>query len=64
VGKLRAPVELDDQLKAVLACPFCKGPLEFHEEWREAWCLMCRLVWPIENGVPDLVLGSSRPLKP
>lgn len=55
---------LSEQVKAVLACPDCKGALEFHEAQGEAWCLRCRLIWPIQDGVPDLAPGSSRPLRP
>ena len=62
--KDRAPVELDEQLKAALACLVCKGPLEFHEDRSELWCLECRLAWPIQDGVPDLVRENSRPLEP
>nr|WP_075306108.1 Trm112 family protein [Hyalangium minutum] len=54
---------LDDQLRQVLACPLCKGQLEFHEDWGEIWCLRCQRAWPIRNGVPDLVPGSSTPLR-
>ncbi|WP_340371385.1 Trm112 family protein [Hyalangium rubrum] len=49
-------------MKSVLACPDCKGALEFHEDRNEARCLRCRLVWPIREGVLDLAPGSSRPL--
>ena len=58
------PVPLDEQLKAVLACPGCKGRLEFHEARGEVWCLRCKLAWPIRDGVPDLVPESSSPLRP
>ncbi|WP_317987975.1 Trm112 family protein [Hyalangium gracile] len=47
----------------MLACPVCKGPLELHEDRSEVWCLRCRLAWPIREDVPDLVPGSSRPLR-
>ncbi|HYH98139.1 Trm112 family protein [Hyalangium sp.] len=48
----------------MLACPVCKGQLEFHEDRGEAWCLRCQLAWPIAKGVPDLTPGSSSPLRP
>jgi uncharacterized protein len=64
VGKAESRVALSEQLKAVLACPVCKGQLEFHESRGELCCLRCRLVWPIRDDVPDLAPGSSRPLGP
>lgn len=54
---------LSELLKAVLACPACKGALEFHEDRNEAWCVPCQRVWPIKDGVPDLAPESSRPLR-
>ncbi len=61
--RARALVALSEQVKEALACPRCKGRLELHEPPGELWCLPCRLAWPIRDGVPDLVPGSSRPLR-
>lgn len=54
---------LPQHLKAVLACPICKGALELHEEQNEAWCVPCQRIWPIKDGVPDLVPENSRSLR-
>ena len=52
-----------EHLKAILACPLCKGALELHEEVDEARCVPCQRVWPIKDGVPDLAPESSSPLR-
>jgi len=54
---------LPEHLKAVLACPICKEALELHEDRQETCCVPCQRVWPIKDGVPDLVPESSRPLR-
>jgi hypothetical protein len=54
---------LPEHLKAILACPICKGALELREDRDEAWCVPCQRVWPIKDGVPDLALESSSPLR-
>lgn len=51
------------ELKQVLACPRCKGGLEFREEVGEIRCLRCRLVFRIEGGIPVMLLDEARPLE-
>ncbi len=50
------------ELKEILACPRCKGPLEFHEEVDEIHCLRCRLSYRIDDGIPVMLLDEARPL--
>lgn len=53
---------LAPELKEILACPACKGPLEFHEESNEIHCLACRLSYRIDDGVPVMLVDEARPL--
>ena len=53
---------LDPALKEVLACPRCKGGLEFHEERDEIWCRRCRLAYTIRDGIPLMLAEEARPL--
>lgn len=53
---------LDPDLKAILACPRCKGSLEFHDEQDEIICRRCKLVYPIEDGIPVMLVEDARPL--
>jgi hypothetical protein len=53
---------LSPELKEILACPRCKGPLEFHEEASEIICRACRLVYRIEDGIPVMLVDEARPL--
>lgn len=53
---------LAPELKEILACPKCKGDLEFHERDGEIHCLACRLAFRIEDGIPVMLLDEARPL--
>jgi uncharacterized protein len=56
-------VAIAPELKQVLACPRCKGGLEFREDLGEIRCLRCRLVFRIEGGIPVMLLDEARPLQ-
>ncbi len=53
---------LAQELKQILACPRCKGELEFHEERDEIHCLRCKLVYAIRDGIPVMLVDEARPL--
>ena len=50
------------ELKEILACPRCKGELEFREDIQEIRCHHCRLVFRIEDDIPVMLLDEARPL--
>lgn len=53
---------LDAALKEILACPRCKGDLEIDEAHGEIRCRACHLVYPIEDGIPVMLIDRARPL--
>lgn len=53
---------LSAELKSVLACPKCHGDLEFHEARAQIHCRACRLVYPIQDDIPVMLLEEARPL--
>ena len=53
---------LDEVLKQILACPRCKGELEFREEAGEIVCRACALIYPIEDGIPVMLIEEARAL--
>ena len=53
---------LNAQLKEVLACPQCKGGLEFHEDQAQIHCRQCKLIYRIEGGIPVMLVEEARPL--
>lgn len=53
---------LSPELKEILACPKCKGPLVFREEQAEIHCERCRLAYPIREEIPVMLVDEARPL--
>lgn len=51
---------LPQELKDILACPRCKGDLEFREAEGEIRCPACRLVFRIDDGIPVMLLDEAK----
>jgi hypothetical protein len=56
------PPALAPELKEILACPRCKGDLEFREAEAEIRCNACRLAFRIDDGIPVMLLDEATPL--
>ena len=50
----------DTRLIEILACPVCKGKLDYHKEQQELICKFDRLAYSIENGIPVLLESEAR----
>jgi len=55
------PVE--PELKEILACPKCKGELEFRDAQNEIVCRHCKLVYRVEDDIPVMLVDEARPLE-
>ncbi len=55
------PPALAPELKEILACPKCKGELEFREAESEIRCHACRLAFRIDAGIPVMLLDEAKP---
>ena len=55
-------MSVSKELAEILACPRCKGALLFPRDREEIHCVSCRLIFPIENGIPVMLLEEARPL--
>jgi uncharacterized protein YbaR (Trm112 family) len=55
------PVE--PELKEILACPKCKGELEFHDAENEIVCRHCKLVYRVEDDIPVMLVDEATPLE-
>jgi uncharacterized protein YbaR (Trm112 family) len=53
---------IDKKLLDILACPVCKGRLELHAERAQLTCARCRVGYPIEDGIPNLLPDAGRPI--
>ena len=53
---------VDSRLLEILACPLCKGPLQYRRAEQQLVCRGDRLAFPVRDGVPVLLDGEARPL--
>ncbi|MBN1433154.1 Trm112 family protein [Candidatus Fermentibacterales bacterium] len=55
---------LNEKLREILACPKCKGDLEYRTEPEEVLiCNACRLVYEVRDGIPIMLIDEARPLE-
>jgi uncharacterized protein YbaR (Trm112 family) len=52
---------MDKELLDLLACPKCKGDLEEDGDGASLRCSRCAIRFPVEDGIPILVLESALP---
>ena len=58
----RDTMPLAPELKEILACPKCKGELEFREAEKQILCRACKLVYRIEDEIPVMLIDEAKPL--
>jgi len=51
------------ELREILACPKCKGELEFRDDQQEIVCKACKLVYRIEDDIPVMLVDEAKPLQ-
>lgn len=50
----------DTKLMEILACPVCKGKLDYNKDDQELICKLDRLAYPIEKNIPVLLENEAR----
>ena len=50
----------DIKLMEILACPVCKGKLDYKKEQQELICNFDRLAYPINKDIPVLLESEAR----
>lgn len=53
---------VSEDLLEILACPKCKGRLEYIESADRFDCHECKLGYPIEDGIPNFIIESAQDL--
>jgi len=51
---------LDPKLLEILACPKCKGDLEYKEEENQLICHECRLIYEIKDDIPIMLIDEAK----
>jgi uncharacterized protein len=57
-----AEMALAPELKELLACPKCKGELEFREQEARILCKTCKLAYRIEEDIPVMLIDEATAL--
>ncbi len=55
--------ELPKILLDVLACPKCKGDLDYKKAQNKLICNKCRLAYRIEEGIPIMLVEKAEKIK-
>jgi uncharacterized protein len=53
---------MDKTLLEILACPSCKGSLNYNKAPQELICPACRLAYPIRDDIPVMLTDEAREL--
>jgi len=53
---------MDKTLLKILACPTCKGSLNYHKTQQELICPICRVAYPIRDDIPVMLRNEAREL--
>lgn len=53
---------IDKELLKILACPRCKGGVEQEEGGGGLVCNACRLVYPVRDGIPVMLVDEATEL--
>ncbi len=54
---------ISEELLSILACPMCKGDLEYVKEKNVLVCKNCKVYYPIEDDIPLLTQDYAKPLE-
>ena len=53
---------LPQELLSILACPKCKGELEYRESESSLICRHCALRYPVREDIPIMLVDEASPL--
>ncbi len=55
---------LDEKLLQILACPKCKGELDYRTDPEEVLiCNSCNLIYEVKDDIPIMLVDEAKPLK-
>ena len=50
---------LPDELRDILVCPLCKGPLQYDDTLHRLDCPPCGLGFPVRDGIPVMLKDEA-----
>ena len=51
---------ITEEFVEMLICPACKGKVRLKEDGSAIKCVECRRAYPINNGIPAMVVEEAR----
>jgi uncharacterized protein YbaR (Trm112 family) len=54
------PLTMDKKLLEIIACPICKGKLDYRKTQQELVCKFDKIAFPIKNDIPIMLEEESR----
>ena len=51
---------VSEELKKIVVCPKCKTPLLYNEQKDAFDCAKCRVRYPIEDGIANLLIDAAK----
>jgi uncharacterized protein YbaR (Trm112 family) len=54
---------LNRELIEILACPKCKGKIELRSDESAFVCHTCKLVYAVEDEIPNFIIEEAKPLE-
>ncbi len=55
-------MNISKELLEILACPKCKGEVTVREDHTGLVCETCRLVYPVKDDIPIMLVDEAEPL--
>ena len=53
-------MSLSAQLLDMLACPKCKGTLEYRRDPEQLVCQACHLIYAVEDDIPIMLIDEAK----
>lgn len=54
---------IDQALLEILACPQCKGEVHYNDAKDGLVCDKCRLLYPVRDDIPIMLIDEAKPLQ-
>ncbi|MDP6671253.1 MAG: Trm112 family protein [archaeon] len=55
--------EIPKELLEILACPKCKGNLQYKKVEQKLECKNCKLAFRVEEGIPVMLIKEAKKIK-
>jgi uncharacterized protein YbaR (Trm112 family) len=52
---------IDEKLLEILVCPKCKQPVVLSAQGDALDCAVCQLHYPVEDGIPVMMIDEAKP---